>query len=194
MENQNRKFSKKRIAVIAAIVCCIAMVAAGSVAYFTAEETARNVITTGKLTMEMHEETTGGKPFPADGIDNVMPGTQVDKVVYVENTGSVDFYCRIRVEKAIEAAQGVNAQLNFKNITLDIDTKHWTEKDGYYYYNEAVKTGEETEPLFTKVSFGADLGNEYMEAHVEIKVEAQSVQSRNNGTGALDATGWPSES
>ena len=57
-----------------------------------------------------------------------------------------------------------------------------------------MKPGEETEPLFTKVSFGADLGNEYMEAHVEIKVDAQSVQSRNNGTGALDATGWPSES
>ena len=64
MENQNRKFSKKRIAVIAAIVCCIALVAAGSLAYFTAEETAYNVITTATLDMTLHEETTGGKPFP----------------------------------------------------------------------------------------------------------------------------------
>lgn len=191
MENQNRKFSKKRIAVIAAIVCCIAMVAAGSVAYFTAEETARNVITTGRLAMELHEETTGGKPFPADGIDNVMPGTQVDKVVYVENTGSVDFYCRIRVEKAIEAAQGVNAQLNFKNITLDIDTKHWTEKDGYYYYTKALKPGEVTAPVFTAVTFNAAMGNEYQNATATVDVMAQAVQTANNGATVMDAQGWP---
>lgn len=191
MENQNRKLSKKRIAVIAAIVCCIALVAAGSLAYFTAEETAYNVITTATLDMTLHEETTGGKPFPEEGITGVMPATEVDKKVYVENTGEADFWCRISIEKSIQAAEGVDAKLNFDHITLDINTADWTEKDGYYYYNRPVKSGEFTEPLFTQVIFGKELGNEYMNATVVIKVHAQTVQCKNNGTSALDAMGWP---
>lgn len=193
MNNLSNRFSKKKVFLMAAIVCCIALVAAGTLAYFTAEETAFNVITTGKLAMDLHDETTGGVDFPANGIDNVMPGNVVDKIVYVENTGSVDFYTRISLEKIIEAAEGVETELDFDKITLNINTKDWTEKGGYYYYNGVVKPGEKTPELFTTVTFGTGLSNEYMEAHVEINVSAEAVQSKNNGTSALTATGWPSE-
>lgn len=196
MENQNVKTPnaitiKKRAALIAAIVCCIAMVAAGSLAYFNAQETAKNVITTGALKMALHDETTDGKPFPEDGISGVVPATTVDKKVYVENVGNVDMYVRIALDKVITPAKGSQAELDFSNITLDIDSSKWTEKDGYYYYNRALKPGEKTEPLFTKVSFGAELGNDYMDAKVVIDVDAQAVQSKNNTDGALDAKGWP---
>lgn len=196
MENQNMKTPnaitiKKRAALIAAIVCCIAMVAAGSLAYFNAQETAKNVITTGALKMALHDETTDGKPFPEDGISGVVPATTVDKKVYVENVGNVDMYVRIALDKVITPAKGSQAELDFSNITLDIDSSKWTEKDGYYYYNRALKPGEKTEPLFTKVSFGAELGNDYMDAKVVIDVDAQAVQSKNNTDSALDAKGWP---
>ena len=196
MENQNMKTQnaitiKKRAALIAAIVCCIAMVAAGSLAYFNAQETAKNVITTGALKMALHDETTDGKPFPEDGISGVVPATTVDKKVYVENVGNVDMYVRIALDKVITPAKGTQAELDFSNITLDIDSSKWTEKDGYYYYNRALKPGEKTEPLFTKVSFGAELGNDYMDAKVVIDVDAQAVQSKNNTDSALDAKGWP---
>lgn len=196
MENQNMKTQnaitiKKRVALIATIVCCIAMVAAGSLAYFNAQETAKNVITTGALKMALHDETTDGKPFPEDGISGVVPATTVDKKVYVENVGNVDMYVRIALDKVITPAKGTQAELDFSNITLDIDSSKWTEKDGYYYYNRALKPGEKTEPLFTKVSFGAELGNDYMDAKVVIDVDAQAVQSKNNTDSALDAKGWP---
>lgn len=196
MENQNMKTQnaitiKKRVALIATIVCCIAMVAAGSLAYFNAQETAKNVITTGALKMALHDETTDGKPFPEDGISGVVPATTVDKKVYVENVGNVDMYVRIALDKVITPAKGSQAELDFSNITLDIDSSKWTEKDGYYYYNRALKPGEKTEPLFTKVSFGAELGNDYMDAKVVIDVDAQAVQSKNNTDSALDAKGWP---
>ena len=196
MENQNMKTPnaitiKKRAALIAAIVCCIAMVAAGSLAYFNAQETAKNFITTGALKMALHDETTDGKPFPEDGISGVVPATTVDKKVYVENVGNVDMYVRIALDKVITPAKGTQAELDFSNITLDIDSSKWTEKDGYYYYNRALKPGEKTEPLFTKVSFGAELGNDYMDAKVVIDVDAQAVQSKNNTDSALDAKGWP---
>lgn len=193
MENQKmntRFWTKKKVMLIAAVICCVMIVAAGTLAYFTAEETAFNKITTGKLEMLLHDETTGGVPFPENGINNLVPGDKVDKLVAVENTGSVDFYTRVSIEKIIKAADG-QTELSFKNITLNLNTKDWTEKDGYYYYKKPVKPGETTEPLFTTVTFGTELGNEYMNAHVEVNVSAQAVQSKNNGDSALEAAGWP---
>ena len=35
------------------------------------------------------------------------------------------------------------------------------------------------------------MGNEYMNARLTIKVNAQAVQSRNNTDSALTAAGWP---
>ena len=181
---------RKRLAVIAACVCGAAILTGGTLAYFTAEETAYNVITTGTLDLILHDETTGGEPFPEEGIHDVVPGNVVDKVVYIENGGTVDFYTRISLDKIIEAAEGVAAELNFDHITLDINTANWTEQDGFYYYNEALAPGEKTEPLFTTVTFEKEMGNDYMNAYVEIDVNTQAVQSKNNGETPFEATGW----
>ncbi|MGN0745866.1 MAG: SipW-dependent-type signal peptide-containing protein [Aristaeellaceae bacterium] len=195
MENNIRNHpangSRKRRLVLLALVLCIAAVTAtGTLAYFTAEETAYNVITTGVLDMILHETTTGGKPFPKDGLDNLMPGMVVEKRVTVENAGSVEFYLRVAVDKAISPAKGIQAELNFDHITLDMNTADWTLRDGYYYYNRALLPGETTNPLFTTVTFAPEMGNEYMNARVEINVRAQAVQSRNNGDSPLTAVGW----
>lgn len=190
MEIQNSS-ARKRIGLIATIVCCIAILTAGTLAYFNAEETAVNVITTGNLSMKLHEEAEDGEPFPSEGVFGVMPDTEVAKKVYVENTGSVDMYVRIAIEKEIRAMEDEERELGFENIALDLNTADWTEKDGYYYYNRALKPGEKTEPLFTMVQFGKDMGNEYMNARLTIQVNAQAVQSKNNTDSALTAAGWP---
>lgn len=189
MTNAMPSAHKKRKVILAAVlVICIAIFATGTLAYFTAEETAYNVITTGILSMDLVEETTGGKPWPEGGISGVMPGTDVDKIPYVKNTGGVDFYTRMTVSMKVTGAKG-NA-LSDEYISLNFNTKDWTEKDGYYYYNGAVEPGKETKPLFTKVTFDKDMPNAYMNAKIEIDVHAQAVQSRNNGNGPLSATGW----
>lgn len=196
MQNQTTKTKanrKKKLAVVALLVLCLAVLATGTLAYYTAQETAYNVITTGTLSMKLHDETTGGEDFPDEGINGVAPGMVVDKVVYVENNGGVDFWTRIRLEEIIVAAEGVDAELSFEHITLNINTDDWTEQDGYYYYNKPLKSGKQTEKLFTTVTFEPAMGNEYMDAHVEIIVHAQAVQSRNNGDSALTATGWSAE-
>jgi len=38
---------------------------------------------------------------------------------------------------------------------------------------------------------GKTMDNDYQNATIEINVEAQAVQSANNGTSVLTATGWP---
>lgn len=201
MENSQRNITNKQntwgrgsqkwISLIALVVCCAALIASGTLAFYNAEETAKNVMTTGKLDIDLKEETDGGEPWPEEGFKGIVPGKEVTKIVYGVNTGTMDVYLRIGLGKEIIPAEGVTAELDFENITLDLNTEDWTEKDGWHYYNTPLKPGEKSVPLFTKVSFGTELGNEYMNATVIIDVNMQAVQAGNNGESALTATGWP---
>lgn len=192
-DNQNRKRmgGQRLISLICLVVCCAALIASGTLAFYSAEETAKNVMKTGKLDIDLKEETDGGEPWPEEGFEDIMPGMDVTKVVYGVNTGTMDVWLRVMLEKTITPAEGVEAELNFEKITLDINTADWTEKDGIYYYNKPLRPGEESAPLFTKVHFGEELGNEYMNAKAEIEVTMQAVQANNNGESALTASGWP---
>ena len=137
--------TKRKIFLLAVLVCCAALAAAGTLAYFTAEETAVNVITTGKLAMTLHEETTDGQPFPKEGVSGVMPGQVVDKVVYIENTGTVDFYARIALAMSVTGADG--EPLSPDVMALHINTADWTKKGDYYDYNTPLAPGEKTEAM-----------------------------------------------
>ena len=196
MEQQNnqpkvKSGMKKRMLTAALALCCLAVLATGTLAYFTAEETAKNVITMGSLKMELVELNEEGKPWT--NVENIVPGMEVTKKAYVENNGSVDFYTRVKITKSFLPAQGEELpQLDTDLVELDLNEKYWERgEDGFYYYREPVAPDEETEPLFTKVTFSTDMGNEYQNVQVIIDLEAQAVQSRNNGERALEATGWP---
>lgn len=181
---------KKRILCLTILAICLATLATGTMAYFVAEETAYSVITTGYLYMDLVQETKDGKPLPQGGVLNVVPATAVDQVTFVANRGSVPFFTRVVVEKVIYPAEGSDAQLDAELVTLNINEDYWTEKDGFYFYKRILRPGQETQPLYTEVGFAPEMGNEYMDAKVEIRVLAQAVQSANNGTDATQALGW----
>lgn len=197
MEQQNnqpkvKSGMKKRMLTAALALCCLAVLATGTLAYFTAEETAQNVITMGSLKMELVELDEKGEPW--EDVENIVPGMEVTKKAYVENTGTVDFYTRVKITKTFVPAQGEELpELNTELVRLDINEKYWKldEGDFYYYYKKPVAPGEKTEPLFTTVTFSTEMGNEYQNVKVIIDLDAQAVQSRNNGESALEATGWP---
>lgn len=183
----------KKVAALAAAVIVIAAIASsGTRAYFTAQGRADNVITSGSIKMELHDETADGVPFPKEGISGIMPGDSIDKYVYVENVGDNPLYARIKLEKAMTLNNGENGD-NLDEIMLDINQDDWTynSKDGYYYYNRALKPGEQTTPLLTKVTIDTDL--EYQDAKIDVTVSAQAVQSQNNTDSPLTAAGWPKE-
>lgn len=181
---------KKRILCLTILAICLATLATGTMAYFVAEETAYSVITTGYLYMDFVQETKDGKPLPQGGVLNVVPATAVDQVTFVANRGSVPFFTRVVVEKKIYPAEGSDTQLDAELVTLNINEDYWTEKDGFYFYKRILRPGQETQPLYTEVGFAPEMGNEYMDAKVEIRVLAQAVQSANNGTDATQALGW----
>lgn len=186
---------KRKIVVIALIVALVAVLAVGTAAYFTAEDTATNVITSGSVSIKLHEmaKTDDGELKPFENGQGVMPGSVVSKIVTVENTGSGTAWVRISVEKSIELSEGREGETDLGLISFDLNTESWTEQDGYYYYNTALAAGEETAPLFTAVTFSTGMGNLYQGSTALVSVRAQATQTANNGDSALTAAGWPAE-
>lgn len=187
---------KKKLLAVSLAAICLSLLAYGTVAYFSTETTATNVITAGNIEIVLKETAVpenGGDPVPFEDVTGVMPGTAVSKIVEVENSGDNDAYIRIRVEKTITPAQGVDAQLDPSLIGLDFDTENWVEKDGYYYYKKPLSSGETTKPLFTTVTFAKSMENIYQDSKADINVYVQAVQADNNGEDPAAALGWPAE-
>ena len=198
---------KKKLLVLATLAICAAIVATGTLAYFNAETQAHNVITTGRVDIELVEKTKDDSgteiDFPTDGVSGVMPGASVSKIVSVKNVGEAEAWIRVWVNTAISEPGDpitnptikclpleieVNGQM-VPVITMDFDTENWVYEDGYYYYKQPVPVYEEkadgsvvgvTSTLFNKVTFAKEMGNEYQNCKVMIDVAAEAVQSKNN--------------
>ena len=83
---------KKKWTIAAVLLLAVALLAVGTWAYFTTNGTADNVITMGSVKLVLHDEDGAGQPFTTV---SAMPGSVVDKAVYVENAGSGAFYTRV---------------------------------------------------------------------------------------------------
>lgn len=188
----------KSIIAVLAITSILAVMVFQTLAFFTAEDTALNRVTMGNVALILNDDTINPEteelePFPVEGFDLVMPGDVIDKIVSVTNDGDNPIWVRIRLDRSILLA-GEAADVDFNVLGLDLNDEDWTEgADGWFYYNEVLAPGETTENLFTQVTFPTSLGNEFMNAEVEIDVLAQGVQSQNNGLTVQEATGWPAE-
>lgn len=193
---------KKRILIVAAVIVCLALLGAGTLAYFTDEATAHNVITSNGIDIELEEwqDPDGDgedlQPYPSDPIP-VMPGTSLSKIVLVRNKDA-ESWIRASVKIVITDAEGKTMELTQEQldevISLDINDTDWTEDGGWYYYNAPVAKDGSTEPLFTTVTFsGPNMTNEYQNCTVEIIVSAQATQYANNGETVMEAAGWPDE-
>ena len=180
---------KRKLLILSVLVICVATLAAGTLAYFTSEGTAHNVITTGGVDITLQEWADEGKTKPFEDLTGIMPGMTVTKIAEIKNTGASEAWVRVKVEKNIRLAG--EGEVNPDLVELALDTANWTEKDGYYYYNKALKPGEVTAPVFSAVTFNASMGNEYQNATATVDVYAQAVQTANNGKTALNAQGWP---
>ena len=180
---------KKKLLILSLAAICLAITAIGTLAYFTSEGTAHNVITTGGVEITVQEWADEDKQTPFEDLEGIMPGMTVTKIAEIKNTGASDAWVRVKVEKNIKLQGEGTPDTGLVELTLN--TTDWTEKDGYYYYKEALKPGEVTAPIFTAVTFKPDMGNEYQNATATVDVSAQAVQTANNGATVMDAQGWP---
>ena len=180
---------KRKLLILSVLAICVAMLAGGTLAFFTSEDKAHNVITTGGVEITLQEWADEAKTTPFKDLTGVMPNTTVTKIAEIKNTGASDAWVRVKVEKNIKLQGDGTPDTGL--VELKLNTVDWTEKDGYYYYNKILKPGEITAPVFTSVSFAADMGDEYQDAAATVDVFAQAVQIANNGDTVLTAQGWP---
>lgn len=185
---------KKKILVCAFMVACLSIIAYSTTAYFTYEDTATNVITMGNIKIELQQlsvSSDGKGVVPSEDAIDVLPGTNVSKIVQVMNIGVQPAWIRISVDKSIVLAEGVTGDVDLSLVGYDLNTQYWTEQDGYYYYNTALAAGETTQPLFTKVIFDSNMSDLYQASKAFIEVKAQATQVANNGNTVFEAAGWP---
>lgn len=189
---------KKKVLYIAIVVICLALITGGTYAYFTTSDTARNVITSGGVGVQVVEqqqlENGAFKPYPSQPI-KIMPATPVSKIVSVQSTGQAA-WVRMNYTLTVYDADGkkmdIPADELAKVIVITPDATNWTQKDGWWYYSTAIKSPETTKPLFEEVEFsGPHMDNKYQSCTVVIDVTAQAVQKANNGATVLEALGWP---
>lgn len=188
---------KKKILYIAAIFVCLSIITGGTYAYYTTSDTARNVITSGGIEVNVVEQQLVNgtlQPYPSQPIP-VMPATTVSKIVSAQSTEQAA-WVRMNYTVTVYDADGnkmeVPADELARVIVIDPDTTNWILKDGWWYCKTAIKSGETTSPLFEEVVFsGPNMDNKYQNCTVEIVVTAQGVQHANNGSSVMDALGWP---
>lgn len=189
---------KRKLLLLSVMVICIAIAAAGTLAFFNGDVTAHNVITTGKVGIAVNEyakydtDKTVERVKYENNQTGIMPGAKVDKIVVVSGEdGTADAWVRVKFTKSIQLADGKQGDVDLDLIKLEIG-KDWIDgKDGWYYYNAPVKAGEEAAPALKSVEFDTKMDNTYQGATATVDVLAQAVQCANNGDTALTAKGWP---
>ena len=81
---------KRKLLILSVLAICIASLAAGTIAFFTSEDKAHNVITTGSVEITVQEWADEAKRVPFVDLEGVLPGASVTKIAEVKNTGASD--------------------------------------------------------------------------------------------------------
>lgn len=170
---------KKTILTTSLLLLLTAVLTTVTVALFTSENHVDNVITTGGIDIRINGLLDNG----VNGHGNLKPGDLSEKSVTVENIGNNDAYVRVSV-----ALEWANGELSNDVIVPNYDTENWINRGGYWYYNQCLKAGEETPVLFDSVSFSSEAGNSYMNAMLNVTVEASAIQAANGA--AADEWGF----
>ena len=109
---------KKKSLICVTIMMCIAMAAQGTIAYTTRQETARNVITSGSVVVEILQQEEGSdawQPYEAEDLA-VKPSSTISKCVAVESKQEAAW---VRAKCAITFTDAQGAQMNLDEQTLE---------------------------------------------------------------------------
>ena len=94
---------KKKVLAVLLVVLCLSILGDATAAYFTAKDTAHNVITTGNVDIEVVEKQEKDGvlvDYPVQPIEGVMPGATVSKIVTVKNAGAGEAWVRVQLDRS----------------------------------------------------------------------------------------------
>lgn len=194
---------RKILSAASMLLCAVAIIAAGTIAYSTVETSVGSHMSMDGLDFVLHETDGTGREVDPDSIEEwLLPGNSYEYSVYAESACGQPMFMRARVEYEVEARPGMkvdrvvlekakdNAE---KAVGVSYNTDGWTYKNGWWYYDSVLNPGMNTADLFKVVSFdGEEMGNEYRGIRVKLLTHMEAVQTKNNGGSSLTALGWDS--
>lgn len=191
------RLKRRVISISIMLVLVLEIIPGTTLAFYTTNGIATNVITAGNIEIELIEEAeneSGGR-VPFVNVSDATPGDSFSKIPMVVNTGDYTAWVRVSSKISVTLSDGVTTETGFEYADIDYDTTNWEYRDGYWYYLSPLEAGATTAPLFTKVSFDMGITNDYGDCTVSVKLIAYAVQHVHNGDGAgetvFDAIGWP---
>jgi len=199
---------KNKLLVLGAMVCLIAILAAGTLAYFTTGAVVHNVITTGEIDISIVESVPDGTPrYDEEGklegydITDIMPDKTVTKDVKIHNDTIEPAWIRVKLLHTIKSEDGETQPNTLNGVEMvqynvpEANASKWVKDGDWYYYTEPLAGGADTASLIETVHFAAEMDNRYQDCTIELCAEAEAVQSKNNhipeGKDVTDIPGWP---
>lgn len=185
--------NKKKLITMLSAVALVGVIGVGStLAYFTDNDAANNVVTMGHVDIEL-EEPQFAEANENNTIENVVPNQTITKDPTITVVaGSESCYLRAKVEISDKLTADQAAEL-LENINID-DEKWVLSTDGYYYYQDKVEKAAEdqTVVLFDTVVIPELWGNEVANLSFKIDVTAEAIQADNFTPATTDGTinGW----
>ena len=170
---------KKKIIALALVLCMVAVaVVGGTLAYFTADDSATNTFTVGNVTIDLVEEqwdAVGEKEA-----EDAYPGEPLAKDPKVINKGANPCFVRISVSNLDQFVEkyGDGAMIDYRtNYVVGQTSEDWTyHTDGYFYYEKVLGVDETTSVVFDSIVIPVEVENS--EEALPIEVIAQAVQAQ----------------
>lgn len=205
-----KKSTKKKILTLALVLALLAIVTVGgSLAWFTAEDSAKNTFTVGSVEIrqleqqenengELEDFEQGKQLLPIVNInDPAADPNYQQKIVSVENFGKNDAYVQTHIAIPTKLVGYIKLDLDFENDagqplwedvtpeqgnTVEVDGVSYTVYTYRYMWTLVKET--KTEPILRGV---------YMDAAVDIKnnAEGQPEYCKPNGSGGFDFSEFP---
>lgn len=155
---------KRSLVLVVSLLALLLVVAGGTLAWLTAQDSVSNTFTPAHVTCDVVEET--------------FDGTKKENVT-IKNTSDIPVYIRASIIVTWKDSNGnVYGQLPVAgtDYTIDYGTG-WTQQGDYWYCNSEVAVGVNTPVLInscTEVSANAPEGN----YHLSVEIIAEAIQSQ----------------
>lgn len=179
--------------VAAVLVLCLT---ATTTAFLTRQVVTDNLLTFGNLSLALRQTTLTAQgeevPITQDTPFRITSHQAVSRILRVENTGNHPMYVRVSLQVVGVASDGQAIDVQ-ELVSFQLNKSDWVYQDGWYYYTQALPPHAITQELMTQVIFHDidAVTQQYPGCQFDLDVDAQAVQSENNASHVLSATGWP---
>lgn len=178
---------KSKLILFALSLTAVAAVGAGAtLAYFTDSTAVENVITMGKVDIDLEEPN-----FDPDDDDNEITNVLPNQLIVKDPTITVaedseKCYVRTRLTFSDNLTEKQQAEL-LENINIDKELWYLA-SDGYYYYKNAMSANEQV-VFFSEVVIPERWDSEMAGMSIHLNVSAEAIQADNFEPSVDETTG-----